>query len=286
MAVDLSVFIVTHTKPWLAYQCALSIGFTENIPQQKELFILQSGEVHQEPLEEMFLKGRLRDRFSRVTLIRDTDNIGIVRSMNAMAELAKGTHLLYCNDDLIFDAGGWWNKLLAGLNDPSVGLVCPQLLGVYQVTLPQCTTPLKASENIADFRACCKTMPPEAKSFIEGEANMPWLIRRADLLRFAQQDPIRNQQKFLCEWTDPTGIGWAVDWGSYNQVRRAGFRVGMIPDSYCYHYDHVTCKDTDQAKPGWAATAMARHVQKWGADQKWADGGRQFILQEDGLHPV
>ncbi len=90
----------------------------------------------------------------------------------------------------------------------------------------------------------------------------------------------------MCEWIDKTGIGWAVDWGAYHQVRLAGFETAVEETSVFYHYAHVTIYKMDKRDPSWTKAPMDRYRQKWGTFDKelpplWRSS--RYLLEGDVL---
>lgn len=269
----MSCLIVTHNKPELAAQLVLSIAMASDTPDKTEVLIYQSGPSIQDV--EALTWNALGDagicgKINRIAVIRDIHNLGVSIGLNTLSQMAQGEFLLMCNDDMIANASGWYAPLKERLLDTTggkVGMVCSQLIN-GGTPFKLAPTAAEMQEQIKSFSDAHKGEPAQPIQFIESESNQPWLFRKNDLWHYEQQDPIINQRRLLCEWSDPSGCGWAQDWCTYHKIKLAGHRLGMVPQSLFFHYDHVTVRERDKAEPGWTNIAMERYAQKWGTYDK------------------
>lgn len=278
MSCPLSILIVTHSKPCLAVQQVLSYAMAADTPSGTEVLVYWSGCTLSSPTARPALDGaieaalheaHLRQRLGRILVLHDPANLGICKGFNALIHLAQGELLFFSNDDMIANTSGWFAPLADALAaDPRRGIVCPQLIngGLNYSEAPQLTQEMLAQ--VTDFTARHTAAPHVPVTFVENETNQPWLVPKKLIPLFAEQDPILTQKLWICEWTDPSGVGWYVDWGCYQQVRLAGYTLGQAPQSVFYHYDHVTVRDKDKNEPGWAELPRQRYLQKWGTTEK------------------
>lgn len=270
----LSVLIVTHNKPELAGQLALSIALAKDTPEDTELLVYQSGIYPARWGENRSLKTYIQSicgyRFSRVLVVEDPLNLGCSIGFNSLIELARGELLLLLNEDMVANTNGWFAPLEAQLVQ-GVGLVCSHIIngGMNFSIIP---LHQEAKANIAKFSDAYKGLPTQPSTLVETESNQPWLVRARDIPAFAMQDPIVNQRKWICNWSDPSGCFWACDWNATNKIRLAGYKVGMVPQSIFYHYDHVTVREKDKAEPGWTQLPLQRYGKLWNLEGKIQPG--------------
>lgn len=288
---ELSVLVVTHSKPQLLVQFIRSIYYSSPLPTT-EILVYQSGNPRNLP--KGYLAAELqKDKpasIQRVTVIEDTINLGACVGVNALVSLAQGEYLFVCNDDFIVNANNWYQPLKRALGLPGVGVVCSLLIN-GGLDFSEEPTAEQMISQIAQVSAkyTNESIRTDIPEFIENESNQPWFLRREDAMRYASFDPIRNQQKFICEWIDPHGAGWATDWCLYHRVKLAGHKIGMAPGSVVYHYGHVSLKQKDKEEPGWTQTAMTRYIAKWQTGDKELNQNfenRQYIVQDDRLYIV
>lgn len=289
----LSVLVCTHNKPALTWQLALSIAMAKDTPESVELLIYQSGPLlnwspgyFKHNLEKTLIQFGFGGRFSRIVIIEDPCNFGICVGFNTLIELARGKYLCLTNDDMIFNEHGWFTPLQNALESgQGIGVACSRIINdprPYDLH-PQADT---AHASIRDFSGGHKGALNEVADLQMTESNQPWLVKKESIARYAAQDPITNQKRWLCEWIDPRGVGWYVDWGAYQQVKLAGDKICVVPQSVVYHYDHVTVRDIDRNEPGWTNLPRQRYTQKWGTEDKSLPAGYvvpQFRLEGDGL---
>ena len=149
----------------------------------------------------------------------------------------------------------------------TVGLACG---GLVHGGLPYSITPSDAEQqqNIQAFGQHLALQPVSDRKYRLHDANGPWFFKREVAKLFAAQDPIVNQQKWMCEWIDKTGIGWFVDWGCYHQIRLASYETAVSEVAMFYHYAHVTIIKQDLKHPGWTNAPAMRYHQKWKTTEK------------------
>src|SRR5271165_4227076 len=187
--------------------------------------------------------------------------------MNALATLAQGKYLLLTNDDMIFNTNGWYRPLREFLNQGSIGIACGRVIndGRFADHFPNIND---SQFHIQQFSSAYRETPSCEEEIQWTESCQPWLIRKSDIPSWIATDPIKNQHKFLCEWIDPTGAGWACDWDLYRRVVLCGQKVAVVPQSVVYHYDHATLRERDHQQRGWGDYVMSRYEVKWGTSEK------------------
>lgn len=264
----LSVLVVTHNKPHLCAQFLLSIALAKDTPKDTEYLIYQSGICEYKGKTEHYVRGILSPD-ARIIVIEDRLNLGISVGFNSLIQLARGKYLFLANDDMIMNQNGWFQPLVAELEKPGVGMVCSTIdNNDYRYSLDPDPWGNAVRWHINDFSNRCDNIHMQPTTLVESESNQPWLVRKSDLWKFNAQDPIINQHKWICEWTDPTGCGWHCDWACCHKIHLAGMKTGAVPQSMVYHYNHATLKDKDKNNPGWTRPSTERYQFLWGTDQK------------------
>jgi GT2 family glycosyltransferase/glycosyltransferase involved in cell wall biosynthesis len=119
-APDVSVIIPVHNKFSYTYSCLRSIQ--EMLPTRPfEIVIVDDSSDDETLLSTLVLSGAVR-------IVRNTKNLGFVRTCNAGASVAKGKYLLFLNNDTLVKEG-WLDELVGTFEQvPNVGIVGSKLL--------------------------------------------------------------------------------------------------------------------------------------------------------------
>jgi GT2 family glycosyltransferase len=119
--VAVSIVIPVYGKLDLTRQCLDAIDATcAGVPHEVIVVDNASPDGTADFLRAAEAEGRLR-------AILNEENLGFGKACNAGAAIARGDHVLLLNNDTI-PHPGWLEALLAGLDDPTVGLVGARLL--------------------------------------------------------------------------------------------------------------------------------------------------------------
>jgi len=287
---ELSVIVVTHSKPKLLVQYVRSIYRSSNMPTTEILVYRSGNPLDLEP--GLIAKELAKDRppfVTRISVIEDSENLGAPIGTNVLSGLARGRYLFICNDDCIVNVNDWYTPLRELIQDPTVGVVCSHLIQGEPGQFDENPDFAIMEKQISLFAHSQNGLQAQLVEFHEGPSNQPWFLRKEDIQKYCVQDPIINQMTFMCEWIDPHGAGWFVDWDFYHRIKLAGLRLGVCPQSTVFHYGHVTCRDMDKHKPGWTEVCQRHYSAKWQTGDKELNANfknRKFVLQDGVLTPV
>jgi GT2 family glycosyltransferase len=118
---DLTVVIPNWNTPDLTIRCVEAL-VAEGVPPGR-IVLVENGSTDDS-------YERLQSALPECQLIRFEENVGYGRAMNAGARELQGTAYLLMNNDAFVHGPGSVERLLATLDDPSVGLGFPRYLNV------------------------------------------------------------------------------------------------------------------------------------------------------------
>lgn len=108
-----SIIVLTFNKAHLTYQCLESILAHADLPY--ELVIVDNNSLDETPA--------LLERCENAVIIRNEQNLGFVRGCNQGAKVARGSYLLFLNNDTVVTAN-WLSSLVATIEGhPRCGAV-------------------------------------------------------------------------------------------------------------------------------------------------------------------
>ena len=113
-----SVLLILHNRAELTFQCLKSLTEDRSIPL--ELIILDNASSDETPA--------LLEQVRGARIVRLRENLGFLRGCNRAAEVARGEHLLFLNNDTELRPGSLAAALDTITREPSVGAVGGRLV--------------------------------------------------------------------------------------------------------------------------------------------------------------
>lgn len=118
---DLSIIIVNYNTSQITRNCLRSI-FNANIPKKGiEVIVVDNASVDSSVQD-------IKKYFPKVTIIKNTDNLGFSKANNQAADIAKGDYLLFLNSDTVIKKYSLTKPLKFLKNHPGVGALTIKLI--------------------------------------------------------------------------------------------------------------------------------------------------------------
>ncbi|MDD2804813.1 MAG: glycosyltransferase family 2 protein [Elusimicrobiales bacterium] len=201
-------------------------GIRANCPPGTELVIVDDCS----PLKaETAALAAAAGEWADVKFLRNTENLGYLRSINAGLNLATGRRLLLCNSDTRL-APGALDRLEAALDsEPRLGIAGPVSNGAYNSVMQAAAglpEPLKsfAPEELARFDAYGAALA--ARRLPRAEAG--WLLGFCTLMK-------REVLGDVGLFDEGFGFGYLEELDYAIRARRAGWKLAVVPDAFVFH---------------------------------------------------
>ena len=196
----------------------------------------------------------------------ETQNVGISRALNRIAEMADGEWLYFVNDDMAF-APGWDiallkharpNRVLTGTvvepEQPNVGVAPCHIARNFGLTAEE-----------FDLDAWAREAEKLKEDRVEPGINYPFLIEKELFTRIGGID-----ERFAGPVHDPD---------LFYRITLAGAEMVRVRDSLCYHFSGRTLRFADgraRVSRTWIEQETEGKIafqQKWGEKQRYSFGG-------------
>lgn len=201
-------------------------GIRANCPAGTELVIVDDCS----PLKaETTALAATAGQWADVKFLRNTENLGYLRSVNAGLNLATGRRLLLCNSDTRL-APGALGRLAAALDsEPRLGIAGPVSNGAYNSVMQAAhglPEPLVsfAPEELARFDAYGAAL--SARALPHAEAG--WLLGFCTLMK-------REVLSDIGLFDEGFGFGYLEELDYAIRARRAGWKLAVAPDAFVFH---------------------------------------------------
>lgn len=227
---ELSIIITSYKNPELLKVCIDSIKKQLDLPVSKYEIIV-SDSATEEATELM-----MQEFFPELIFIPSQKNIGFGGTVNAGLKIAKGAYILILNGDIVVKKNAIEKLLDYIKNNPSVGMVVPQLLNfneTHQLSTFRFYTPLTIL-----YRRTFLGKMPFAKKHLDNflmkdfdyqkTKKVDWIMGSSLMVRkeaVAKVGPMDMRFKLYFEDTDWCRRFW-----------ENGYGVIYFPEAKMYHY--------------------------------------------------
>jgi GT2 family glycosyltransferase len=177
------------------------------------------------------------ERFPDFRLIQNESNVGFTKAINQGALIAKGEYLAICNSDLVFTTG-WLDRLIKPLeSDPDFAIVSP--VTNYVGEGPQ-----------LDLEAVDVT-PETAPYYAQEIASRRGVRTVVDRLVFFCVLVRKNVFDLLGGLSEIYGLGNYEDDDFCLRARLTGYKLGVVPGAFVFHYGTRTFKEQGVSHVDW-----------------------------------
>ncbi len=244
---EVSVIIPVHNKFSYTYDCLKSIG--QALPKRSfEIIIVDDCSDDETVLSALVFAGAVR-------IVRNTSNLGFVRTCNAGAEVAKGKYLLFLNNDTLVKEG-WLDELVETFEQvPNIGIAGSKLLFADGTLQEAGGIVWRLGDGWNWGRGRDPTEP--AFSF----------LRDADWVSGAALMIERTMFRELGGFDELYAPGYYEDTDLAFRVRARGKRVVVLPASEIVHLEGIS-SGTDTSGPGMKRYQVINHAKFY---QRWKD---------------
>ncbi|GBE30448.1 N-acetylglucosaminyl-diphospho-decaprenol L-rhamnosyltransferase [bacterium BMS3Bbin04] len=238
--IDLSVIIVSYNVRDLLATCLLSIAQAQ-VGLKVETWVVDN--ASDDDTVEM-----VRQRFPQVRVIANIENVGFAKANNLALNQASGRHLMILNPDTIVGA-----KSLSALvdfldNNPEYGAVGPKLLnedGTYQPagkrSIP---TPWSSFCKLSGLSSAF----PRSRIFNEYELGHLHEDETHEVGALCGAAMVLSREAFAkCGGLDEQYFMYGEDIAWSDAVRRAGYKIGYLPDAPIVHIKGQSTKQDEAA---------------------------------------
>lgn len=175
-----------------------------------------------------FLRSCAKDR-PNFRLIENETNVGFTRAVNQGAAAARGEFLVIANSDVIFTAG-WLDRLVKAMHDePALAVASP--VTNYVGEGPQIDP--DARDVTAD----------RAAAYAEHVADRQGILPVVDRLVFFCVLVRKKIFDYLGGFADVFSLGNYEDDDFCLRARMAGFKLGIVPGAFVFHYGSRTFRE-------------------------------------------
>jgi GT2 family glycosyltransferase len=213
----ISIILLNYNGEKMLAQCLPSVLQTDYDPF--EVIVVDNGSTDRS--RDIVSKFQATDK--RVSLVRNSSNLGFCIANNIGASRARGDYLLFLNNDITAEPN-WLRELVKVVTkDSSIGAAQPKMLMMDKPTIIQSTgaylTPYGTLYNRGTFNSDQETLVPQSEVLLATGAAL--LVKRDLFFKVGKFDPrffIYNEELDLC---------WRI-WLS-------GSSVVFVPGAVVYH---------------------------------------------------
>ena len=244
---EVSVIIPVHNKFSYTYDCLKSIG--KALPKRPfEIIIVDDCSEDETILSALIFSGAVR-------ILRNTRNLGFVRTCNAGAAAAKGKYLFFLNNDTIVKKG-WLDELVETFEQvPNVGIAGSKLL-FEDGTLQEAGGIIW---RLGDGWNWGRGRDPAEPAFLFMR-DADWVSGAALMIEQTMFDEIGGfDELYAPAYYEDTDLAF--------RVRARGKRVVVQPASEIVHLEGISA-GTDTSGPGMKRFQVINHAKFY---QRWKD---------------
>lgn len=229
----ISVITLTRNKLEYTRRCLVSLLQTAYAPW--ELIVVDNGSTDGTPAWLDRFRAQAEAAGVRVTLVLNPGNVGCSTARNQGIAKARGTRIVFVDNDVALRSRAWLTKMGACLDrDPEFGMVGPKLVFPFPPFAIQCAGGAVSPSGRVQF--CGRGEPRDDPRFncrreVQCCISACCMVRRTCLDEVGGFDEIFNPVEYeeidLCY-----------------RMRQKGHKIIYIPDVEMYHFESVTTTGT------------------------------------------